>query len=215
MFLPVSLPVYNAPDALWKTLWVGPRTSDLLLSAKQWKISLQPCSQSQPHNGRHAFFFDAHRAHVAAALWHFDRVNLIDCPWFDYECGGNGSYFLISSQITESSLIGKHQKAKRQESLKVNITSSLNPFQRNWDFPYFPVFCHWRGNRGRLQFSCWCISHAGKEKTNESGQVFLFFFLKSLGRLSNYNYCTYVYNLKDSLYNHLHSVCALPQFPTS
>ncbi len=76
-------------------------------------------------------------------LLHFGTftVNLVDCPSFDYKCGGNGSCFLNLSTDNWIEPDRKTPEGKRQESLKVNITSSLKPFQRKWDFPYFSMFC--------------------------------------------------------------------------
>lgn len=173
MFLLVSLPVYNAPDALWKTLRVGPRTWDLVLSAKQWKMSLQPFHNHSHSYWRHAFFFFCtHTVHMlllhsgTLTVWISSSVLVLIMDVAVME-----AIFSIFPQITESSRIEKKtSEDSRQESLKVNITSSLNPFQRKWDFPYFSMLCldpsHWRGNHGRLHFPCWLIyiSQAGKEK---------------------------------------------------
>lgn len=179
MFLLVSLPMCNAAVALWKTLCVSARTSDLLLSAKQWKISPQPFSQSQPR-------YAAHSSHAVAVLWHFDRVNLIECPIvLIINAAVMEAIFSIFPQITESSPIEKHQTAKRGESLKVNITSSWSPFQREWDFPYLSVFSPdpSTGEETMIDFSFPVDTFPKLErKTDESGHVF-----KSLCKWSHYN----------------------------
>lgn len=136
MFLLVSLPVYNAPDALWKTLCVVPRTSDLLLSAKQRKN--EPAALFTITATLLKTRFLTHTMHML--LLHSGTLT----AWISLgvlvliiNVAVMEAVFSIFPQITESSLIGKQQKAKDK---KVNITSSLNPFQRKWDFPYFSMF---------------------------------------------------------------------------
>lgn len=108
MFLLVSLPTYNAPDALWKTLCVGPRTSDLLLSAKR--------VENEPFTITAALLktrFLMHTMHMLLLLsgtltvWISLSVLVLIINEAVME-----AIFSIFPQITESSLIEKHQKAK-------------------------------------------------------------------------------------------------------
>lgn len=66
IFLLVTLPMNNAPEALWKSLCVHPRTSDLLLSAKLWKMSLQLFFSS--HNHGHIYWRHAFLTHTMLML---------------------------------------------------------------------------------------------------------------------------------------------------
>lgn len=115
MFLLVSLPMYNVSVALWKPLCVSPRTSDLLLRAEKWKISLQPF-----HNHSHVSedtLLDPHSAHDAVGTYWLRVLGL------KYKYVGNGSCILNLSTDNWIKSDRKTPEGKRQDS-KVNITSS-------------------------------------------------------------------------------------------
>lgn len=140
-----ACPRYTATDVLWKALCVGPRTSHLLSSAKQWKWA-------------HSSFFTITAAllpsrfltHAMHTLLHSATFFFVcfltawislSVPALILKCGGNGSYFLHLSADNWIKWDRKTSGGDRQQSLKVNITSPLNPFWRKWDFPYSSMFC--------------------------------------------------------------------------
>lgn len=186
VFLLVSLSTYNASDALWTALCVHIFCWVLNSGKLACRLFTITATLLKTRFWTHTMYL---------LLLHLELcVNQVEGPKFNI-CGGNGSYSLNLSTDNWIKSDRKTSEGKRQESLKVNITSLH--FNVNKTFHtslyFLPWSFHGRGNHDWFQFCSDLYTFPRPGKKNwwkwTSCQT-------SLCRISIYNHCTYVYIFK-------------------
>lgn len=117
LFLLVSLPMHNAPAALWKALCVSPRILCWVPSAKLWKMSL-----------RHLFTITAT---LLKTRFLMPTAHMLFLHSASFHCGDfivNSILTIVVSQIFLQ-IIELHDRQKMDEGKKLSswTLSSVNP----------------------------------------------------------------------------------------